>query len=90
MVGTLSALMGVIGLLSLGWGIWTEFRQTRETGPVAIVPTLPQGVGAALLLTMATALYCGRELPLAASLALLPVLTIACCAAINLAGHRSG
>ena len=35
---------------ALVWGIVTEFRQTREEGPVALVPTLPFGVMASLLL----------------------------------------
>jgi hypothetical protein len=34
--------------LSFGWGFVTEYRQSRAPGPVAIVPTLPFGVAAAV------------------------------------------
>jgi hypothetical protein len=62
-------LLTVLGLvqlagavLSLAWGVTTEYRQTRESGPVAIVATLPFGVAAALLATMGTAALLGRAL----------------------------
>ena len=39
----------VISLVALAWGIQTEFLQSRDTGPIARVPTLPFAVQSALL-----------------------------------------
>lgn len=39
----------VFAVLSFGWGFVTEYRQSRDEGPIAVVPTLPFGVMAGLL-----------------------------------------
>ena len=59
----LALLCLVMAVLALTWGVTTEYRQSREDGPVAIVPTLPFGVSAALLATMGTAFLAGRSIP---------------------------
>jgi hypothetical protein len=47
---------------ALVWGAWTEFKQSRDDGPIAIVATLPFGVVSALLATIGTISLVGREL----------------------------
>jgi hypothetical protein len=44
------------------WGLLTEFRQSREGGPVALVATMPFGIASAFLTTIGTAALVGREL----------------------------
>jgi hypothetical protein len=39
----------VAAALAIMWGVATEFRQSRESGPVALVPTYPFAVQAAVL-----------------------------------------
>jgi hypothetical protein len=42
-----------VALLALGWGVFTEFRQSRAHGAVARVPTLPfAAVQSALLVAL--------------------------------------
>lgn len=45
------------------WGLWTEFKQSREDGPVALVATMPFGIASAFLTTIGTVVLAGRELP---------------------------
>jgi hypothetical protein len=66
-VGEYDEYLGAANLLlavfALAWGIATAYRQTREGGPVAVVvPTLPFGVEASLLLTFSLA-FLRVELP---------------------------
>ncbi|HEV3214111.1 MAG TPA: hypothetical protein VGZ27_00225 [Vicinamibacterales bacterium] len=45
-----------LALLSIGsftYAAMTEWRQLRDRGPIALVPTLPIGVAAPVILTMA-------------------------------------
>ena len=42
----------LVAASALAWGIVTEHRQTRESGPVSIVPTLPFAWGASVLVTV--------------------------------------
>lgn len=44
------------------WGLWTEFKQSREGGPVALVATMPFGIVSAFLTTTGTVVLTGREL----------------------------
>jgi hypothetical protein len=41
--------MLVVAVLAIAWGVATEFRQSRASGPVALVPTYPFAVQAAVL-----------------------------------------
>ncbi len=43
-------------------GLWTEFKQSRDDGPIAIVATMPFGLVSALLATIGTFALVGREL----------------------------
>ncbi len=43
-------------------GFSTEFRQSREDDPVAIVATMPFGIASAFLATIGTVALFGREL----------------------------
>jgi multisubunit Na+/H+ antiporter MnhC subunit len=47
---------------ALVWGLWTEFKQSRDDGPIAVVATMPFGVASALLATIGTFSLVGREL----------------------------
>jgi len=47
---------------ALVWGLWTEFKQSRDDGPIATVATMPFGVASALLTTIGTFTLLGREL----------------------------
>ena len=47
---------------ALVWGLWTEFKQSRDDGPIAIVATMPFGVASALLATIGTFALVGQEL----------------------------
>jgi hypothetical protein len=42
----------IVAGLAIMWGVVTEFRQARASGPVAVVPTYPFAVQAALLFTL--------------------------------------
>jgi len=42
----------VVAVLVFAHGFYTEYRQTRASGPVAIVPTLPSAMQAATLLAL--------------------------------------
>jgi hypothetical protein len=46
---------------ALVWGLWTEFKQSRDDGPIATVATMPFGVASALLATIGTFALVGRE-----------------------------
>ena len=56
-MGMLSTVLALgLALLSIGGFVhaaMTQWRQTRNRGPVAIVPTLPLGVAAPVVFTMA-------------------------------------
>lgn len=65
--------------LCLIWGVTTEYRQSREDGPVAMVATLPFGVAAALLGTMGAAVVAGRSLPLWTYAAIFTILAAIFC-----------
>ena len=47
---------------ALVWGLWTEFKQSRDDGPIAVVATMPLGVASAILATIGTFSLVGREL----------------------------
>ena len=79
----------VMAAVALAWGITTEYRQSRQDGPVAIVATLPFGVAAALLATIGTFLWMGRDLGWWLYLVEFVGLAIAFCQAIMLASARS-
>jgi hypothetical protein len=51
-LGILGTGLLVIGLLELGWGVRTEFSQSRDTGPIAREPTLPFAGQSALIFTL--------------------------------------
>jgi hypothetical protein len=53
MLTSIGAVVIVIAVAEAAWGVVLEFRQSRETGPVAFVPTLPFGIQAAMLFTAA-------------------------------------
>ncbi len=44
--------LGLCSVVSLAWGIVTEFRQMKERGPIGIAPTLPFGLMSAFYLTV--------------------------------------
>jgi hypothetical protein len=44
------------------WGLMTEFKQSRDDGPVALVATMPFGIASAFLATAGTVVLVGREL----------------------------
>lgn len=73
----------ITAVLAFIWGITTEYKQSRQDGPVAIVATLPFGVAAALSATIGTAALVGRDLPLWVYLLMFFGLAIACGFAIN-------
>jgi hypothetical protein len=62
-VKVLAVLCYSVAGLALIWGVATEVQQRRSRGTTAIVATLPFGVQAALLTTIATACQCGRAVP---------------------------
>jgi hypothetical protein len=49
----IAGVLFAIGMSALIWGVVTEFRQARERGPIARVPTLPFAVQSAILVTAA-------------------------------------
>src|SRR5262249_49406136 len=51
----------IIAAFALTYGVVTAYRQTRATGPIAIVPTLPFAVQAAILVTMGLCLLPGSR-----------------------------
>lgn len=79
----------MMAAVALAWGVTTEYRQTRQDGPVAIVATLPFGVAAALLATIGTLLLMGRDLRWWIYLVEFLGLAIAFCQMIMLASARS-
>jgi hypothetical protein len=42
----------VIAVVAAAWGAATQFRQSRSSGPIALVPTSPFGIQSALLFTL--------------------------------------
>ena len=50
----------VVGVLGLAWGILTEFRQQRASGPVALVATYPFAILAALVFVVGLLAVHGR------------------------------
>jgi hypothetical protein len=50
----------VVGVLGLAWGIITEFRQQRASGPVALVATYPFAIQAALVVIVGLLALRGR------------------------------
>lgn len=63
----------VFGAFALGYGFITEWKQSRETGPVAVVATLPFAVAAALLVSLGIFPF---GMPWWSGLLAFPVLTI--------------
>ncbi len=61
----LSVTLFAVALAALAWGMVTEHRQRRETGPVAMVPTLPFAWQAAMIVTIGLVLL-RRDAPWAA------------------------
>ena len=51
-----------LAVYALVWALTTEYKQSREEGPVAIVATMPFGIASALLATIGTVALFGREL----------------------------
>ena len=52
-----------LAVLSFAWGLVTEYRQGRDQGPVAVVPTLPFAIMASCLVWFGLAWY-PQELPM--------------------------
>ena len=77
-----------VAVLAFAWGFTTEYRQSRQGGPVAIVATLPFGAQAALLITIGVATLKGRAVPPWAYLLLFLGLCVACGFAISSASAR--
>ena len=88
MLEVMAILCLVMAVFALTWGVTTEYRQSREDGPVAIVPTLPFGVSAALLATMGMALLVGDGIPVWAYLIIFVGLAALGCFAITRATAR--
>jgi hypothetical protein len=86
--GYLGVACLVLAGCALAWGIATEFRQTREDGPVATVPTLPFGVMASLLLTFGLG-FLRVELPWWGYFLLFPGGAVLFCVLIYQARRRS-
>ena len=51
----------VLAALGFTYGVVTEYRQTRATGPIAIVPALPFAVQAAILVVLGLCLLPGSK-----------------------------
>jgi hypothetical protein len=60
MLTLLGGLALTIAVVAFVHAAYTAWRQTRETGPVAIVPTLPLGIAAATLGSLGLVLL-GRQ-----------------------------
>jgi hypothetical protein len=60
MLTLLGALALTIAVIAFVHAAYTEWRQTRDTGPVAIVPTLPMGIAAPILGTLGL-VFLGRQ-----------------------------
>ena len=60
------AVIAIISFTFAGYalvrGLWTEFKQSRDDGPIAVVATMPLGVASAILATIGTFSLVGREL----------------------------
>lgn len=78
----------IMGAASLIWGVTTEYRQSRDDGPIAIVPTLPFGVSSAMLTTMGMAMVVGDGIPAWGYLLIFPGWAALGCFAITLASAR--
>jgi hypothetical protein len=52
----LALVMALLSIVGFVYAATTQWRQTRDRGSVAIVPTLPLGVAASVVFTMALAL----------------------------------
>lgn len=88
MLEVMAILCLVMAAFALTWGVTTEYRQSREDGPVAIVPTLPFGVSAALLATMGAAFLAGSMIPVWTYLVIFIGLAALGCFAITRASAR--
>ena len=51
----------VLAALAFTYGVVTEYRQTRATGPIAIVATLPFAVQAAIFIVLGLCLFHGSR-----------------------------
>jgi hypothetical protein len=51
----------VLAVLAFSYGVVTEYRQTRATGPIAIVATLPFALQAAILIVMGLYIFPGSR-----------------------------
>ena len=51
----------VLAALAFTYGIVTEYRQTRATGPIAIVATLPFALQAAIFIVLGLYLFPGSR-----------------------------
>jgi hypothetical protein len=49
---SLSIGIVVVAVLAVTWGVATEFRQSRASGPVGLVPAYPFAVQAAVLVAL--------------------------------------
>lgn len=63
MLTLVSAVMFAIAAISSLWGIRVEFRQRLETGPVALIPTLPFAIQSSIFVLIGLFIY-GRGHPL--------------------------
>ena len=63
MLTVLVVINFTLAVFAFTWGVRTEYRQSREDNPVAVVATMPFGVASALLGTIGTVLLFGREIP---------------------------
>ena len=70
------AFYAALGVAIFIWGFVTEWRQSRESGPIAIVATLPMAVVSAILLSIAVGVA-PLGVPWWAVCLLFPVLTVA-------------
>ena len=51
----------VLATLAFAYGVVTEYRQTRATGPIAIAATLPFALAAAIFIVLGLAWFPGSR-----------------------------